>query len=110
MAEGTTEGRSVKLPDVCRVRHGGNEMSERANQAVHQHKLSLRLRILRHLKVNGPSTCEATALALGMRISTASARFCELKRDRHIESTGESEQTTSGCFAEVFRVVPSAKS
>jgi predicted transcriptional regulator len=91
--------------DICENRHGGNEFSQAAKQVVEKHESSLRLRIIHHLFANGPATCEATANALGMRMSTASARFSELKARGRIVATGGQQQTTSGCWAAVYDIV-----
>lgn len=97
------------VTDICRNRHGGNELSELANLRINNRKLNLRERIYVHLLKRGPQTCEAAALALEMRISTASARFCELKKLGWIVPTGEWQTTTSGSYAAEYRAVGNAK-
>ena len=90
--------------DICRAKHGGNPQSEAANASIHGRKPSLRLQIQHYLRLK-PSTTEEVAIALHMRMSTASARMSEMRRDGVIRPNGELRRTTSGEWAAVCEVV-----
>ncbi len=86
--------------DICSNRHGGNEFSTAANPNPHQ-KSRDRLRIVLHIRDNGPRTGEEIGKELGMCYSTVSARMSELKREGAIIKVGR-RPTTTGATAGVF--------
>jgi len=90
--------------DITAGRHGGNPESAAANEAVRRFKEELRRKIWLWFRDNGPAITEAAALALSLRMSTASARVSELRKGGCLVPTGTRRRTTSGCFAAVLQI------
>ncbi len=86
--------------DICASRHQGNEFSTEANPNPHQ-KSRDRLKIVLHIRANGPRTGEEIGNDLTMCYSTVSARMSELKRDGVIIKVGR-RPTATGATAGVF--------
>jgi hypothetical protein len=92
--------------DICANKHGGNEYSVQANDSLSPvAKGHQQFDILAELNKHYPDgmTCQEIERALKMERSSASARWSELKRDKHIEKIG-TRKTSSGRKAGVWRI------
>jgi hypothetical protein len=103
--------KAQELPDICRLKHGRNALSEAANKRVHRSKYELRELLYQWVLMQGNrgGTCEEASNALGVRYTTASARLSELKADRWLVPTGERRKTTGGSSAAVLRAQTKAE-
>jgi len=89
--------------DICHNYHGGNAESVKANPNQQKKHLD-RAKILNHISLHGPKTCDEIEIDLGMSHQTASARCSELKRDEILEKIG-TRPTRSGRSAAVLSIV-----
>jgi hypothetical protein len=98
---------AVLLPDVCRIKHGGNRQSELANAAIQPHKISIRRRIYDFIRISSVGrTLDEISWGLNIPIQTASGRVSELKQQNLIaEIPGRTRKTRSGCKAAVLQII-----
>jgi len=96
-------GEPVPAPDPP-ARHDGPVTSRAAARSMRTAAPTIRERVRRHIAGRGPagSTCEAAAIALGLRMATASARIRELTQAGAIRPSGRTRPTTSGRAARVY--------
>lgn len=91
--------------DPCAKRSRGSLESEQAFENARGHSETDRLRILDFVTGEGAfgATVEEISLALGMRMTTVSARVSELKHatDGRLVKSGARRATTSGSAAAV---------
>lgn len=92
--------RQLDFNDICRNRHKGNEMSDRANRRTNKSKD--RKRILDYLATVADATSEEAAKALGMNRTTSSARFSELKAESLLTAT-QRRKTKTGSSAQAWK-------
>jgi hypothetical protein len=88
------------------VPHNGTETSREAAKAAEKSRQTDEARIVGFLRGRGPrgAICEEAAIDLGLRMSTASARFNGIAKVGIIMKTGEKRLTTSNCKAAVWRL------
>ena len=90
--------------DICENFHGGNKLSELANDQIQPHKDSIKDKIVRFVKSRFEgATCEEIEIALALRHQTASARLTELKKENRVLMSSV-RRTSTGSFAAVYFV------
>ena len=93
------------LPDdICRNRHGGDAMSELANESMAGSKDAIRRKVWEYFSQR-PTICDEAEDGLGLSHQTCSARVSELKRLGLLRKTGETRKTKSGRMAAVLEAV-----
>lgn len=91
------------LPDPP-CRHDAKPTSREAARSMKQAAPPIRERVRRFILDRGRTgaTAEEASIALGLRMSTASARFRELAQAQAIRDSGRTRPTTSGRAAVVW--------
>jgi hypothetical protein len=93
------------VQDVCAKRSCGNLESEQAGEQARGHSQRDRLRILDYVTAQGAygATVDEISIALGMRLTTVSARVSELKHstDGRLVKSASRRATSSGSAAAV---------
>src|SRR5262245_52238009 len=85
----------------------GSRTSQAAASAVAPHRPRVRDLILAHLRQSGGATSEEFATALGCRrLSTVTARVCELVVEKLVADSGTTRPTSTKCQATVWIAMP----
>lgn len=90
--------------DICRNKHGGNELSEDAHTSIKDSKRAAQLAILRYLRscAHYGATASEMSDALGIRQASMSARCSELKAKKQVVDSGNRRKTDTGRYAAVL--------
>jgi transcription initiation factor IIE alpha subunit len=97
------EGSFGELFDICRNKHGGNEMSELANAEFYKGRGALRQRVLTHLKQVTDATSDEVVIATGIVLQSVSGLMTELKRDQLVVPGGK-RPTRTGSMAQAWKL------
>ena len=87
--------------DICRNKHGGNEMSELANLDYLKGRSELRQGVMAHLRRVQDATSDEIVIATGIVLQSVSAMMSELKRDELLVK-GARRQTRTGSMAQAW--------